>query len=114
MNLVIRRMQEAISTIDEFVESASQGRLTIAPAQFRELSCCIQLAKSARAEHAHIPPKDSSFSSLCDRYRQSLERLRIQLRQIETALILERARLVAEHSQLSRTREWHDQLSRTQ
>jgi hypothetical protein len=114
MNPVIQRMQEAISTIDKFMVGTAQGRLTITPAQFRELSCCIQLAKSARGERAHIPPNDSSFSKLCDCYRRSLERLRAQLQQIETELNLERARLVTEHSQLSRTREWHDQLSRTQ
>ncbi len=114
MNSVMQRMQEAILTIDEFLESTSQGRLTIAPAQFRELSCCIQLAKSARSERAQILPQDPSFSNLCDHYRHSLERLRIQLREIESGLNRERTRLVAEHSQLSRTREWHDQLSRTQ
>jgi hypothetical protein len=113
MDVASRRMKEAIARIDAFVAGTTDGSLTITPEKFRELSCSIQLAKSAR--HARLSlPFDQSFSDLSASYRCSLEKLQNHLQHIETSLSAERARLLAEHSRLARTREWQEQVSRTQ
>jgi hypothetical protein len=113
MDLAKQRMKQAITRIDEFVKGITDGTLSITPERFRELSCCIQLAKLARQE-APLQSPDPRLADLTARYRLSLARLQRHLEQIEISLSSERARLLAEHSRLARAREWKEQFNRTQ
>lgn len=107
-------INEAIAMIDAFVDGTSNGKVGIAPARFRELSHCIERAKSARILRPQLLSADRSFSALCTRYQRSLKRLQIRLLEIEASLAGERNRLLDDEFQLTRMRRWNTSLSRTQ
>ena len=114
MDSSVQPIEHAIEAIEAFVVSTVNDRAAIAPDRFRELSFAIELAKSARDRRLRPHPDPAMFVELCNRYRQSLERLRRRLSEIEIILISERSRLFEEHSRNSRIREWHNLFSRTQ
>lgn len=114
MDSSIPPIEHAIEAIEAFVVSTVTDHAAIPPDRFRELSFAIELAKSGRDRRLRPHPDPAMFAELCNRYRQSLERLRRRLSEIEITLTNERSRLFEEHSRDSRIREWHNLLSRTQ
>lgn len=113
MNAAEQQMEEAIWTIDAFLNATTNAGAVISSSLMRRLARCLERTKNAR-DGCSSQRATSSFVTMCGRYRDSLERLLARLAEMETRLIAERTRLLNEEARLSRTREWHSVLSRTQ
>jgi hypothetical protein len=106
-------VQQTIALIEQFLHKNADGEELGAPEMLNRISRSLEHAQAVRdrssaAEGFSIPQE------LCLRYRRCLEQLRDGLAELEITLSDERTRLLDEQSHLSRTREWHALLGRTQ
>lgn len=107
-------IRDAIVVIDEFLRVTARDPRDFTVASFRELSQRIALAHSSRARFSSRGSVGAPISTLFVTYRDRLQRLRERLADLETELREQRDRILEEQARITRTREWHLLLTRTQ
>ena len=104
-------LENAIAAIQCFLIDSGHG--LPGEQSIRSLTERIEQTQASRKDHFPRPTDELTWSLTCA-YRQQLERLHLRLCDLEPLLIAERERCCESQEDVSRTRAWHELVSRTQ
>lgn len=104
-------LENAIAAIECFL--VDSGHTLPGEQSIRTLAERIEQTQALRKNHLPRPAEELTWSLTCA-YRQQLERLQLRLCDLEPLLIAERDRCCEGQENVSRTRAWHELVSRTQ